>query len=51
MIGTSGLLALVYGITCGGDRGWTDPTTVACFVAATVLLTGLLPGNRSRPTP
>ncbi|MFN8088723.1 MAG: MFS transporter [Mycobacterium sp.] len=42
VIGTSGLLALVYGITCGGDRGWTDPTTVACFVAATVLLTGFV---------
>lgn len=40
VIGTSGLLALVYAITCGGDRGWTDSVTVACFGAAAVLLTG-----------
>lgn len=42
VIGTSGLLALVYGITCGGDRGWTDSATVARFGAAAVLLTGFV---------
>ena len=42
VIGTSGLLALVYAITCGGDRGWTDTVTVACFCAAAVLLTGFV---------
>jgi len=42
VLGTSGLLTLVYGITCGGDRGWTDSVTVACFGAATALLTGFV---------
>ncbi|GAA2738430.1 MFS transporter [Actinocorallia aurantiaca] len=36
--GTGGLLALVYGITRGGDAGWTDSLTLASFAAALVLL-------------
>ncbi len=35
---TTGLLALVYAITRGGDHGWTDAVTVSCFAAAGVLL-------------
>lgn len=42
VIGTCGLLTLVYGITCGGDRGWNDSVTLACFGAAAVLLTGFV---------
>lgn len=36
--GTLGLVGLVYGITRGGEDGWTDPWTLACFAAAVVLL-------------
>ncbi|MEO3781954.1 MFS transporter [Actinocorallia sp. B10E7] len=36
--GTGGLLALVYGITRGGEHGWTDTFTLASFGAAFVLL-------------
>ncbi len=36
---TGGLLALVYGITRGGEHGWSDSLTRGCFGAAAVLLT------------
>ncbi|MET7905723.1 MFS transporter [Streptomyces sp. NPDC005355] len=36
--GTGGLIALVYGITRGGEHGWTDGLTLASFAAAAVLL-------------
>ncbi|GAA1359418.1 MFS transporter [Streptomyces beijiangensis] len=36
--GTGGLIALVYGITRGGEHGWTDGLTLGCFAAAVVLL-------------
>ena len=36
---TAGLLLLVYGLDRGVDHGWTSPPTLACFVAALVLLT------------
>ncbi|MGW4371626.1 MFS transporter [Nocardia takedensis] len=39
---TGGLLALVYAITRGGQDGWTDPLTLACFAAAAVLLVGFV---------
>lgn len=38
VLGTGGLLALVYAITRGGESGWTDDMTVACLVASLVLL-------------
>ena len=38
VLGTGGLLALVYAITRGGESGWTDDITVACLVASVVLL-------------
>lgn len=40
--GTGGLLALVYGITRGGDDGWTDTFTLVSFAAALVLLAAFL---------
>jgi EmrB/QacA subfamily drug resistance transporter len=40
--GTTGLIALVYAINQGGDRGWTDPLTLGCFAAAAVLLASFL---------
>jgi EmrB/QacA subfamily drug resistance transporter len=33
-----GMAALVYGITRGGEHGWTDDITLAAFAAAAVLL-------------
>ncbi|GAB2967973.1 MFS transporter [Streptomyces pseudoechinosporeus] len=36
--GTGGLIALVYGITRGGEHGWTNDLTLASFAAAVVLL-------------
>ncbi|WP_371548446.1 MFS transporter [Streptomyces sp. NBC_00554] len=36
--GTGGLIALVYGITRGGEHGWTDGLTLVSFGAAAVLL-------------
>ncbi|MFG2259009.1 MFS transporter [Streptomyces mirabilis] len=40
--GTGGLIALVYGITRGGEHGWTDGVTLVSFAAAAVLLTAFL---------
>jgi EmrB/QacA subfamily drug resistance transporter len=40
--GTGGLIALVYGITRGGEHGWTNGLTPAFFVAAAVLLVAFL---------
>ncbi|MGW2050464.1 MFS transporter [Streptomyces sp. NPDC001858] len=36
--GTGGLLSLVYGITRGGEHGWTNGLTLASFALAAVLL-------------
>ncbi|WP_405925049.1 MFS transporter [Streptomyces sp. NBC_00035] len=36
--GTGGLIALVYGITRGGEHGWTGGPTLVSFGAAAVLL-------------
>ncbi|KPI22551.1 MFS transporter [Streptomyces sp. NPDC054950] len=36
--GTGGLIALVYGITRGGEHGWTDGLTLMSFFSAAVLL-------------
>ena len=33
-----GMSALVYGITSGGEHGWTDSVTLASFAAAAILL-------------
>ncbi|MBM1173867.1 DHA2 family efflux MFS transporter permease subunit [Microvirga arabica] len=33
-----GMAALVYGITRGGEHGWTDPITLASFAASAILL-------------
>ncbi|TXS20775.1 MFS transporter [Streptomyces sp. ms191] len=36
---TGGLLALVYGLTAAGERGWTDPVPLTALGAGAVLLT------------
>jgi EmrB/QacA subfamily drug resistance transporter len=40
--GTGGLIALVYGITRGGEHGWTDSLTLVSFATAAVLLVAFL---------
>jgi EmrB/QacA subfamily drug resistance transporter len=40
--GTGGLIALVYGITRGGEHGWTDRLTLTTFVLAAALLVAFL---------
>ncbi|MFF7927901.1 DHA2 family efflux MFS transporter permease subunit [Streptomyces mirabilis] len=40
--GTGGLIALVYGITRGGEHGWTGGVTLVFFAAAAVLLIAFL---------
>ncbi|MFI9169627.1 MFS transporter [Streptomyces lincolnensis] len=40
--GTGGLIALVYGITRGGEHGWTGALTLASFTSAVVLLAAFL---------
>ncbi|MFJ9245146.1 MFS transporter [Streptomyces sp. NPDC101776] len=40
--GTGGLIALVYGITRGGEHGWTTGPTLASFATAAVLLAAFL---------
>ncbi|MEV7392920.1 MFS transporter [Streptomyces sp. NPDC091215] len=40
--GTGGLIALVYGITRGGEHGWTDALTLASFTGAAALLAAFL---------
>lgn len=36
--GTSGVAALTYGLTRGGEHGWADTITLTAFAAAAVLL-------------
>ncbi|MFG2471170.1 MFS transporter [Streptomyces canus] len=40
--GTGGLIALVYGITRGGEHGWTNSLTLVSFATAAVLLVAFL---------
>ncbi|MEV0222446.1 MFS transporter [Streptomyces sp. NPDC050704] len=40
--GTGGLLALVYGITRGGEHGWTNTLTLVSFTGAAALLAAFL---------
>lgn len=48
---TSGLLALVYGVSRASTDGWTDSTTVASLVGAAALLTAFLQIERVRKAP
>ncbi|WP_272919016.1 MFS transporter [Streptomyces sp. SID4985] len=48
---TGGLTALVYAITQGGDRGWTDPVTFGMFTVAAILLITFLRSQRRNRHP
>ncbi|MDG4800113.1 MFS transporter [Micromonospora sp. WMMD980] len=51
VLGTGGLVALVYAITQGGDRGWNDNVTIGMFVIAAVLLAVFLRTQRRNSHP
>jgi EmrB/QacA subfamily drug resistance transporter len=42
VLGTAGLVALVYGFSRAEEAGWTAGTTIGLFVAAVVLLTAFV---------
>ncbi|QFZ20962.1 MFS transporter [Saccharothrix syringae] len=42
LLATTGLLALVYGISTVGESGWTSPAALVPLIAAVVLLAGFL---------
>ncbi|TDC63042.1 MFS transporter [Actinomadura sp. GC306] len=48
---TGGLLALVYGITSAGSRGWGDPLALGALAAAAALLVAFVLVERRSPAP
>ncbi|WP_067628267.1 MFS transporter [Actinomadura latina] len=48
---TGGLLALVYGITTAGSRGWTSTLAIGALAAAAVLLAVFVLVERRSPAP
>ncbi|WP_433228366.1 MFS transporter [Actinomadura formosensis] len=48
---TGGLLALVYGITSAGSRGWTFPPALGALAAAAALLVAFVLVERRSPAP
>jgi EmrB/QacA subfamily drug resistance transporter len=48
---TSGLLALVFGLTRAASHGWTDGLTLLALVAAVVLLAAFVAVERRAPVP
>jgi EmrB/QacA subfamily drug resistance transporter len=51
LLGTSGLVALVYGFTRAESHGWTEGWTLAMFVATVVLLTSFVLTERKVSAP
>jgi EmrB/QacA subfamily drug resistance transporter len=51
LLGTSGLVALVYGFTRAESHGWTEGGTLAMFAATVVLLTAFIVTERSVRAP
>src|SRR4051812_18636656 len=51
VLGTAGLVALVYGFSRAEEAGWGAGTTIALFVAAVVLLTGFVVVERRVAAP
>jgi EmrB/QacA subfamily drug resistance transporter len=48
---TGGLLALVYGLNRGADKGWANGGTIGLFVAAAVLLAAFIVVERQSKSP
>ncbi len=51
ILATVGLFGLVYGISTGGDKGWTRPDVLGTIVGGVVLLGLFLIVERSHPEP
>ncbi|MCX5422327.1 MFS transporter [Streptomyces sp. NBC_00078] len=51
ILATLGLFGLVYGISTGGDEGWTRPAALGGVVGGLVLLAAFLLVERSHPEP
>jgi MFS family permease len=51
VLASSGLFALVYGISTGSDNGWGALTTVGALVAAAALLAGFFLVEARHPAP
>jgi EmrB/QacA subfamily drug resistance transporter len=51
VISAAGLVALVYGIIEGPERGWTDAVTLGAFAVALVLLTAFVVWELRREQP
>ncbi|MET9959230.1 MFS transporter [Streptomyces sp. NPDC006326] len=51
LLGTAGMVALVYGFIRAAQDGWRDPLTLGSFGAAVVLLTLFLVDERRSPQP
>lgn len=48
---TVGIGSIVYGLTSGAANGWSDPVTLACFVAGAVALAGFVTRERTYRAP
>ncbi|KIF02260.1 MFS transporter [Streptomyces sp. RSD-27] len=51
LLGTGGMVALVYGFIRASQDGWSDPGTLGSFGAAVVLLTLFVLNERRSPQP
>lgn len=51
LLGTTGMVALVYGFIRASQEGWSDPLTLASFGAAVVLLLLFILNERRSPQP
>lgn len=51
LLATVGLFGLVYGISTGGDQGWTSPGALGPIVGGVVLLVAFLFVERRHPEP
>jgi EmrB/QacA subfamily drug resistance transporter len=51
LVASSGLFALVFGLSRAETDGWRDPLTIACLAASALLLTGFVALQRRTPQP
>jgi EmrB/QacA subfamily drug resistance transporter len=51
LVASTGLFALVFGLSRADTDGWDDPLTIACLVASVLLLTGFVALQRRTRQP
>ncbi|MBT2407570.1 MULTISPECIES: MFS transporter [unclassified Streptomyces] len=51
LLGTAGMVALVYGFIRAAQEGWRDPLTLGSFAAAVLLLTLFILNEKRSPQP